>query len=215
MVPPEKVAPPEFCRAVREALERTMLRRYGRQGLAEERWSNVNDIQRFMLWEDPIFEKLSYNPAGLGLAEMAARHGLRAQPVRGVGERSGRSAYRRAQRLSRSRLGRAAGAGQQLQHALHAHRLHVGRRGDLVRTRQPQVAAPSHAGRFEVLGGSRRRCRSACRFYGDLGKPHLARLLRQEDARLANDVAVANTCAADGKTEEGVSGNCDAASVGS
>ncbi len=69
VVPPEKVAPLDFCREVREALERTMLRRYGPQGLAEKRWSNVNDIQRFMLWEDPIFEKLSYNPAGLGLAE--------------------------------------------------------------------------------------------------------------------------------------------------
>ena len=69
VVPPEKVAPQDFCRDVREALERTMLRRYGPDGLSEERWSNVNDIQRFMLWEDPIFEKLSYNPAGLGLAE--------------------------------------------------------------------------------------------------------------------------------------------------
>lgn len=69
VVPPEKVAPPAFCTEVREALERTMLRRYGPDGLAPERWANVNDIQRFMLWEDPIFEKLSYNPAGLGLAE--------------------------------------------------------------------------------------------------------------------------------------------------
>ena len=69
VVPPDKVAPLDFCTEVREALERTMLRRYGPDGLAEERWANVNDIQRFMLWEDPIFEKLSYNPAGLGLAE--------------------------------------------------------------------------------------------------------------------------------------------------
>ncbi len=69
VVPPEKVGPPEFCQAVREALERTMIRRYGDDGLAVERWTNVNDIQRFMLWEDPIFEKLSYNPAGLGLAQ--------------------------------------------------------------------------------------------------------------------------------------------------
>ncbi len=69
VVPPEKVGPPEFCTSVREALERTMLRRYGPDGLSAERWSNVNDIQRFMLWEDPMFEKLSYNPAGLGLAQ--------------------------------------------------------------------------------------------------------------------------------------------------
>ncbi len=69
VVPPEKVAPASFRDGVREALERTMLRRYGADGLAPERWANVNDIQRFMLWEDPIFEQLTYNPAGLGLAE--------------------------------------------------------------------------------------------------------------------------------------------------
>ena len=69
VVPPEKVAPQSFCDEVREALERTMLRRYGPDGLSEERWKNVNDIQRFMLWEDQIFEKLSYNPSGLGLAQ--------------------------------------------------------------------------------------------------------------------------------------------------
>lgn len=69
VVPPKKVGPPEFCQGVKEALERAMLRRYGTDGLSEERWSNINDIQRFMLWEDPIFEKLALNPAGLGLAE--------------------------------------------------------------------------------------------------------------------------------------------------
>ncbi|MYE25541.1 MAG: hypothetical protein F4Y01_16655, partial [Gammaproteobacteria bacterium] len=69
VVPPEKVAPPEFCKGVKEALERAMLRRYGKDGLSEKRWTNINDIQRFMLWEDPIFEQLTYNPAGLGLAQ--------------------------------------------------------------------------------------------------------------------------------------------------
>ena len=69
VVPPEKVAPLDFCEGVKEALERAMLRRYGPDGLDAGRWSNVNDIQRFMLWEDPIFERLSWNPAGLGLAE--------------------------------------------------------------------------------------------------------------------------------------------------
>lgn len=33
-----------------------MLRRYGPD---PDCWANVNDIQRFMLWEDPIFERLS------------------------------------------------------------------------------------------------------------------------------------------------------------
>ena len=69
VVPPEKAAGASFCRDVREAVERTMLRRYGADGLAAERWANVNDIQRFMLWEDRIFEQLTYNPAGLGLAQ--------------------------------------------------------------------------------------------------------------------------------------------------
>ena len=69
VVPPQKVGPPTFHQEVREALERTMLRRYGPDGLAPERWANVNDIQRFMLWEDRIFEQLTYNPAGLGLAQ--------------------------------------------------------------------------------------------------------------------------------------------------
>ena len=69
VVPPEKVGPPGLNEEIREALEQTMLRRYGPTGLDVERWSNVNDIQRFMLWEDRAFERLSYNPAGLGLAQ--------------------------------------------------------------------------------------------------------------------------------------------------
>lgn len=69
VVPPEKVGPPGLVKEVRAALEEAMLSRYGEDGLAVERWSNVNDIQRFMLWESHTFEKLSYNPAGLGLAE--------------------------------------------------------------------------------------------------------------------------------------------------
>ena len=68
VVPPEKVGPAKFCAEVKLALERTRLRRYGPDGLAEERWQNVNDSQRFMLWEDQIFEKLTDNPASLGLA---------------------------------------------------------------------------------------------------------------------------------------------------
>ena len=69
VVPPDKVAPAAFRGEVRAAVERAMLRRYGADGLAAERWANVNDIQRFMLWEDQVFERLTYNPAGLGLAQ--------------------------------------------------------------------------------------------------------------------------------------------------
>ena len=69
VVPPEKVGPESLVGEIREALERTTRRRYGASGLDPDRWANVNDIQRFMLWEDQAFERLSYNPAGLGLAE--------------------------------------------------------------------------------------------------------------------------------------------------
>ncbi len=56
VVESDKVGPPEFAGEVKAALERTMLRRYGPD---PDCWANVNDIQRFMLWEDPIFERLS------------------------------------------------------------------------------------------------------------------------------------------------------------
>jgi ectoine hydroxylase-related dioxygenase (phytanoyl-CoA dioxygenase family) len=69
VVPPEKVAPPEFLAAARKALEETLLRRYGEDALDPARWANVNDIQRFLIWEDQLFEKLALNPSGLGLAE--------------------------------------------------------------------------------------------------------------------------------------------------
>ena len=69
VVPPEKVGPPELCEQIQEAISETMIRRYGPDGMSEERWKNVNDIQRFMLWESQLFEKMTYNPAGLGLAQ--------------------------------------------------------------------------------------------------------------------------------------------------
>jgi ectoine hydroxylase-related dioxygenase (phytanoyl-CoA dioxygenase family) len=46
-----------------------LLRRFGDDALEPARWENVNDIQRFLLWEDRLFEELALNPAGLGLAE--------------------------------------------------------------------------------------------------------------------------------------------------
>ena len=66
VVPPDKVGPASFHLEVREALERVVVERFGANA---ERWTDVNDQLRFLIWEDPIFEKATYNPAGLGLAQ--------------------------------------------------------------------------------------------------------------------------------------------------
>jgi ectoine hydroxylase-related dioxygenase (phytanoyl-CoA dioxygenase family) len=66
IIPPEKVGPPDYHIEIREALERVVERRFGED---ISRWNNVNDNMRFLLWEDPVFEKMTYNPAGLGLAQ--------------------------------------------------------------------------------------------------------------------------------------------------
>ncbi len=66
VVPPEKVAPPAFAEEVRAALERVVVDRFGAD---LDRWNDVNDQLRFLIWEDPIFEKVTWNPAGLGLAQ--------------------------------------------------------------------------------------------------------------------------------------------------
>ena len=69
VVPPEKVATPDFIKDVREAVEEVVARRFGSLETDLNRWNNINDNMRFVLWEDPIFEKVTYNPAGLGLAQ--------------------------------------------------------------------------------------------------------------------------------------------------
>ena len=127
-----------------------MLRRYGADGLSEKRWSNINDIQRFMLWEDPIFERLTYNPAGLGLAQWLLGTdcvlSLCAAWVKGPGEvRTGIHGDYLDPALVAQPEPR-----QQLQHALHAHGLHQGRRRHLLRPRQPSLAAAGDAGRLQA-----------------------------------------------------------------
>jgi ectoine hydroxylase-related dioxygenase (phytanoyl-CoA dioxygenase family) len=69
VVPPEKVGPESFLVEARAALERTLRRRYGDAAMDAGRWDNVNDIQRFLIWEDTLYERLALNPAGLGLAQ--------------------------------------------------------------------------------------------------------------------------------------------------
>ena len=69
VVPPEKVGPPEFHAEVKAATEKVVANRFGSLDAHLDRWNNVNDNLRFVIWEDPIFEKLTYNPAGLGLAQ--------------------------------------------------------------------------------------------------------------------------------------------------
>ncbi|MCY3841012.1 MAG: hypothetical protein OXH09_20605 [Gammaproteobacteria bacterium] len=69
VVPPDKVGPPEFRPEVKEAVERVVADRFGSLDTHVGRWDNVNDQLRFLIWEDPVFEKVTYNPAGLGLVQ--------------------------------------------------------------------------------------------------------------------------------------------------
>jgi len=69
VVPPEKVGPPGYHLQFKEALERIVADRFGPLDTEIDRWNDVNDIMRFLLWDDPVFEKITYNPAALGLSQ--------------------------------------------------------------------------------------------------------------------------------------------------
>lgn len=69
VVPPEKVAPPEFHDAARQALLRVVESRFGRHVGDTDAWRGTNDILRFILWDDPIFERVVLLPAALGLIQ--------------------------------------------------------------------------------------------------------------------------------------------------
>ncbi len=69
VVPPEKVAPPEFHEEVKEALLRVVSDRFGSIEDSGDFWNESNENIRFILWDDPIFEKVVLLPAVLGLAE--------------------------------------------------------------------------------------------------------------------------------------------------
>ena len=70
VIPPEKVGPPAQHEAVREAILRIACER--RACTVEELpglFDHAQEQMRFVLWDDPIFEKVILNPAGLGLIQ--------------------------------------------------------------------------------------------------------------------------------------------------
>ena len=69
VVPPEKVGPDNYHLPIKEAVEDMVAERFGSLETEIDRWNDVNDIFRFLLWDDPIFEQVTYNPAGLGLIQ--------------------------------------------------------------------------------------------------------------------------------------------------
>ena len=69
VVPPEKVAPPEFHARVKEALIDVVEGRFGPLSEDGMAWKDLNQIFRMILWEHRVFEELVLNPAGLGLVQ--------------------------------------------------------------------------------------------------------------------------------------------------
>ena len=67
VVPPEKVGSPELHQALHAALTNVIEGRFG--SLSEDGWKDKSQIVRLILWDDPIFEQLVLNPAGLGLIQ--------------------------------------------------------------------------------------------------------------------------------------------------
>lgn len=69
IIPPEKIGPDGWHIELKDALEGVVQRRFGDLSEDIDRWNDVNDNLRFLMWEDERFEKYAYNPAGLGLAQ--------------------------------------------------------------------------------------------------------------------------------------------------
>lgn len=70
VLPPEKVGPPEQHEAVKAAVLRIACERKncGMDALEAE-FSDGQELLRFVLWDDPVFEKLVLHPAALGLIQ--------------------------------------------------------------------------------------------------------------------------------------------------
>lgn len=70
IVPPEKVGPPELHDAVRDAVLRVATdRRDCTVAELDEEFDDSQELLRFALWDDPIFEQVILNPAMLGLIQ--------------------------------------------------------------------------------------------------------------------------------------------------
>lgn len=70
VVPPEKVGTPDEHAAVRDALIRVACaRRNCSETELVKVFADGQELMRFMLWDDPIFEKTLLNPAGFGLVQ--------------------------------------------------------------------------------------------------------------------------------------------------
>ena len=61
IVPAEKIGPDGYHLELKEALEDVVKRRFGDLRVDQDRWENVNDNLRFLLWENPAFEKITCN----------------------------------------------------------------------------------------------------------------------------------------------------------
>ncbi|MEE9278689.1 MAG: hypothetical protein V3V67_00810 [Myxococcota bacterium] len=76
VLPPEKVGPPEQLEAAREAVLRIACERKDcTVDELEDVFSDGQELLRFVLWDDQIFEKLVVHPAALGLIRRNADHG--------------------------------------------------------------------------------------------------------------------------------------------
>lgn len=70
VIPPEKVGPPELHAQVREAATRVACERKGcTEDTLEDVYAEGQELLRFCLWDDRVFEKLVLTPAALGLIQ--------------------------------------------------------------------------------------------------------------------------------------------------
>ncbi len=70
VIPPEKVGPPALHRQVREAATRVACERKGcATKELQDVYADGQELLRFCLWDDQVFEKLVLTPAALGLIQ--------------------------------------------------------------------------------------------------------------------------------------------------
>jgi hypothetical protein len=70
VLPPEKVGPPEQLETAKQTVLRVACERKNcKVEELEELYSDGQELLRFILWDDPFFEKLVLHPAALGLIQ--------------------------------------------------------------------------------------------------------------------------------------------------